>query len=107
MSAVDEYAVRCDGRREFLRIGAVGLGGWMLPEVGRLHRAQTAAAAADRRRPARAKRCLILAMIGGPAHQDTFDLKPDAPAEIRGDFKPIATMVPGIQISEHLPQLAQ
>ena len=46
-------------------------------------------------------------MWGGPAQQDTWDLKPDAPAEIRGEFKPIATKVPGIQICEHFPQLAQ
>src|SRR4030095_11601746 len=46
-------------------------------------------------------------LSGGPSHQDMFDLKPDAPAEFRGEFNPIATNVPGIQICEHLPQLAQ
>lgn len=55
----------------------------------------------------RAKACILLFMWGGPAHQDTWDLKPDAPAEIRGEFQPIATDVPGIQICEHFPQLAQ
>lgn len=55
----------------------------------------------------RAKSCILLFMWGGPAHQDTWDMKPDAPAEIRGEFRPIATKVPGIQICEHFPQLAQ
>ena len=55
----------------------------------------------------RAKSVLLLFMWGGPAHQDTWDLKPDAPAEVRGEFKPISTNVPGIQICEHFPQLAQ
>src|SRR5687768_11737217 len=55
----------------------------------------------------KAKAVILLFMWGGPAHQDTWDLKPDAPAEIRGQFKPIATNVPGIQISEHFPKLAQ
>ena len=54
----------------------------------------------------RAKACIVLFMFGAPAHQDTFDLKPAAPKEIRGEFLPIATSVPGIQIVEHLPQLA-
>ena len=48
----------------------------------------------------------MIFLSGGPPHQDMFDLKMDAPAEIRGEFKPIATKVPGIEICEHLPQLA-
>ena len=55
----------------------------------------------------RAKSCILLFMWGGPAQQETWDLKPDAPAEIRGEFRPIATRVPGIEISEHFPQLAE
>ncbi|MBM4004933.1 MAG: DUF1501 domain-containing protein [Planctomycetes bacterium] len=54
----------------------------------------------------RAKACIMLFMWGGPAHQDTWDLKPDAPAEVRGEFRPIATAVPGITIGEHFPELA-
>ena len=57
------------------------------------------------RRPAKA--CIVLFMWGGPAQQDTWDLKPDAPDEYRGEFKPIPTTVPGLQICEHLPRLAQ
>ncbi len=54
----------------------------------------------------RAKHCIFLFMWGGPAHQDTWDLKPHAPREIRGEFEPISTVVPGLQICEHFPQLA-
>lgn len=54
-----------------------------------------------------AKACIMLFMWGGPAHQDTWDMKPEAPLEIRGEFQPIATKVPGIQICEHFPQLAR
>src|SRR5687768_18096974 len=55
----------------------------------------------------KAKACILLFMWGGPAHQDTWDLKPKAPAEIRGLFQPIQTNVSGIQVCEHLPQLAK
>ena len=55
----------------------------------------------------RAKSCILLFMWGGPAHQDTWDLKPEAPAEIRGEFRPISTVVPGIEIGEHFPLLAR
>jgi uncharacterized protein (DUF1501 family) len=89
------------GRREFLRAGSLGLFGLSLP---RLLEAQAAAAKA---RHGRAKACILLFMWGGPAQQDTWDLKPEAPAEYRGEFKPIATNVPGIRISEHLPLLAR
>lgn len=54
-----------------------------------------------------AKHCIVLFLFGGPAHQDTFDLKPDAPKEVRGEFQPIASQVPDVTISEHLPLLAQ
>src|SRR6185437_1258089 len=55
----------------------------------------------------RARACILLFMWGGPAHQDTWDLKPSAPVEYRGEFRPIATNVPGIQVCEHLPRLAR
>src|SRR5690606_4607980 len=54
----------------------------------------------------RAKSCVLVYLLGGPPHQDMFDLKPDAPAEVRGPFQPIKTNVPGIEICEHLPRLA-
>jgi hypothetical protein len=87
-------------RREFLRAGGLSLFGLGLPSL--LHgRAQPAAP-----RP-RAKACILLFMWGGPAHQDTWDLKPEAPLEYRGEFRPIATTVPGLRICEHLPRLAR
>ena len=90
----------CDGlpRRDFLKIGSLALGGISLPQMLRAE----AAAGASRSH----KAVIMIYLSGGPPHQDTFDLKPDAPSEIRGEFKPIATNVPGIQICEHLPRIA-
>ncbi|MSQ95255.1 MAG: DUF1501 domain-containing protein [Gemmataceae bacterium] len=85
-------------RREFLRAGALSLFGLGLPQMVQ---------AQNNGRPKRAKACILLFMWGGPAQQDTWDMKPDAPADYRGEFRPIATTVPGLQICEHLPRLAQ
>jgi hypothetical protein len=95
----------CDGtnRRDFLRLGALGGLGLSLPELLRVRAAQ----AASTGHFGRAKRCVLLFLTGGPPQSDTFDLKPDAPAEYRGELKPIATNVPGVQISELLPRLAR
>jgi len=100
-------AIGCD-RRAVLRAGSLGLLGLSLPGLlrGRAASAGAAAVGADASF-GRAKNCILLFMWGGPAQQETWDLKPDAPAEIRGEFQPIATRVPGIEISEHFPQLAQ
>jgi hypothetical protein len=88
------------GRREVLRAGSLGLLGLGLP---RLLRARETAP-----RPAgKARACILLFMWGGPAQQDTWDPKPDAPAEYRGEFKTIATSVPGVRVCEHLPRLAR
>src|SRR5882672_8946156 len=91
----------CDGisRRNFLRIGALGLGGLALPQLLR------AEAQAGIRRSHKA--VIMVFLPGGPSHQDMFDLKTDAPSEIRGEFRPIATNVRGIRICEHLPRLAK
>jgi hypothetical protein len=93
----------CDGvtRRDFLRIGSVGaLGlGLGLPQ----YLAQAASAGGH----GKAKAAIFVRLGGGPSHMDTFDLKPDAPDTHRGEFKPIATNVDGIQICEHLPKLAK
>lgn len=90
-------------RRNALRTGALSLFGLTLPE---LLGGRSQAMEKDERSFGRAKSCILLFMWGGPAHQDTWDLKPDAPADIRGEFSPVATNVPGIQICEHFPQLA-
>jgi hypothetical protein len=91
----------CDGvsRRNFLKIGALGLGGLALPD---LLRAEESAGVRKGH-----KAVIMIFLPGGPSHQDMFDLKMDAPSEIRGEFKPISTNVPGIQICEHLPKLAK
>ena len=90
----------CDGlsRRSFLKIGGLAMGGLALPDllraeaqagVGRSHKA-----------------VIMVYLSGGLSHQDTFDLKPDAPEEIRGEFQPIATKLPGVQVGELLPSTA-
>src|SRR5581483_3102905 len=86
-------------RRDWLKLSAAGvsavsLSGWLKVLAGRA--AQT---------PTRHKSCILLWMDGGPSHKDTFDLKPDT--KDGGEFKPIATAVPGIQISEHFPKFAK
>src|SRR5947209_2564604 len=93
----------CDGitRRQALRIGASGLlGGLSLPLLLEM---QAKAATA---RPAPAQACIFIFLEGGPSQLDMWDLKPDAPAEVRGEFRPIRTSVPGTMISEHLPLCA-
>jgi hypothetical protein len=92
---------RCDGvtRREFLRVGAVGALGLSLSDALRM-RAATAAETAPRS-------CILIWLDGGPSHLDSFDLKPEAPIEIRGEFRPIETSVPGMRICEHLPLTAR
>jgi hypothetical protein len=90
----------CDGvtRRDFLRAGGLSVLGLSMADQLALSRAQAA--------PAGPKNCILLFLCGGPSQLDTWDLKPDAPAEIRGPFQPIRTNVPGIEISEHFPRMA-
>ncbi len=91
----------CDGisRRNFLKVGALGLGGLALPQL-----LQAESQMGIRRSH---KAVIMIFLPGGPSQQDIFDLKMDAPKEIRGDFRPIPTKVPGIQICEYLPRLAR
>lgn len=95
-------------RRDVLQAGALGTVGLSLPGLLSA-RALAAGTAADSAGPAfgRAKACIFLFMWGGPSQLETFDPKPDAPAEIRGEFGPIDTNVPGIRIGEHFQQLAR
>src|SRR6201993_1090236 len=90
----------CDrvSRRDFLKIGGLALGGMSLPQILRAE-AQSGISRSH-------KAVIMIFLSGGPPHQDMVDLKPDAPVEIRGEFDPIATNVPGIEICEHLPRLA-
>src|SRR2546422_3186062 len=95
----------CDGitRRETLKAGALSLlGGFTLPELLKLE-----ASASPTARRGAAKSVILLYLLGGAPTQDMYDLKPDAPADIRGEFKPIATDVPGVQICELLPLTAK
>ncbi|MEJ7592592.1 MAG: DUF1501 domain-containing protein [Planctomycetaceae bacterium] len=93
----------CDGvtRRETLKAGTLtALGGFGLPQM-------LSAEAAGAVQGARAKNVIFVFLLGGAATQDMYDLKPDAPAEVRGEFRPIPTTVPGIEVCEHLPNLAR
>jgi hypothetical protein len=104
--SIGDQAVRlCEGmtRRRWLCVGGLGAAGLLLPDLLR---------GRARARPAsgtfgRARSCILCFLFGAPAHQDIWDLKPDAPAEIRGEFKPIASRVPGIRLGEHIPLVAR
>ncbi len=91
----------CDGisRRDFLKIGGLALGGLSLPQI---------LAAEEQSKTGLSHKAVIMVFLaGGPPHQDMVDLKPEAPVEIRGEFKPIPTNVPGVEICEHMPRLAK
>jgi hypothetical protein len=86
-------------RRDFLRLGALGLGGLSLADVLRL-RAQAATRT-------KVRSVIMVCLAGGPSHMDMYDMKPGAPADYRGEFKPIKTNVPGFDICEHMPRQAK
>ncbi|WP_165234170.1 DUF1501 domain-containing protein [Aquisphaera insulae] len=90
----------CDGvsRRDFLRIGGLAMGGLTMPQVLRAEGAGGQPIG---------KSVIMVFLAGGPPHLDMFDLKPEAPAGIRGDYRPIETDVPGLMICEHMPRLAR
>lgn len=90
----------CDNlpRRSFLQVGSLALGGLSLPQILRAEQ--------QSRKSSSHKAVIMIFLAGGPPHQDMFDLKPNAPSEIRGEFSPISTNVPGIQISELMPRVA-
>jgi hypothetical protein len=90
----------CDGvsRRSFLRVGALGIGALSLPNLLR-QQAQAGKSTSS----AKKKAVILVWAAGGPSHIDMYDLKPDAPAEFRGEFKPISTSVTGVEVGEHLP----
>lgn len=102
----------CDGlsRRDMLHVGALGALGLSLPQFMALRAAAATPAVQGeslRVLPAKAQACILVYLFGGPSQLDTFDMKPRAPAECRGPFRPIATSVPGLEICEHFPRLAQ
>lgn len=94
----------CDGlsRRDFVRVGALGTFGLGLPGLLRAEEAR-----ARGKTKAKAKGCILFFLQGGQSQLETFDMKPEAPEQVRGTFRPIATNVPGLQICEHLPRLSK
>ena len=94
----------CDGpsRRTFLLAGGLGGLGWSLPAPS-----HASLSRGDGPGFGRANRCVLLFLTGGPPQHDTWDPKPDAPAEVRGEFRPIATAAPGVYVSEVFPRLAR
>jgi hypothetical protein len=101
LDPLDRQSRFCDGlsRRNFLKIGALGAAGLTLPQLLSL---EARAGIRDSK-----KSVILVYLVGGPPHQDLFDLKPDAPAEIAGPWQPIATSVPGVEICELLPMMAR
>lgn len=103
MNALNRFGgQRCPGtigRRTFLRFGAAGL---TLPQLLQAQALQAASSSTPSN-----KSMIVLWLWGGPSHLETFDMKPEAPSEYRGDLRPIKTNVPGIEICEHLPKLAK
>lgn len=111
----------CDriSRRQLLEVGGLSVVGLTLPALLRVEaagrsgrrlsslRGLSTRAGSTACAPARAKSCIVIFLNGGPSHLDMWDMKPNAPAEVRGEFKPISTPVPGIQLCEHLPRLAK
>jgi hypothetical protein len=86
-------------RRDFIRVGVLGSAGWGLADYFRL-------VDAGEVKNAKATSAIFINLVGGPSHIDTFDPKPDAPQEYRGEFKTIRSKVPGMDLCEHLPKLA-
>lgn len=105
MFSIQSEGVRCcDGlsRRDLLQIGGFGAAGMLLPQL-----LEGQERVGGEKPIGTAKRCILLFMTGGPSQMDTFDLKPEAPAALRGEFKPIKTNVAGVEISEYFPMLAR
>jgi hypothetical protein len=100
----NERVSQCSGlsRRSFLTAGAAGLAGLSLPTLLSLE----AAGAVDTNK-AKIKNCITIFLVGSPGHVDTWDMKPDAPDDVRGKFKPIQTKIPSVHICEHFPLMAR
>jgi hypothetical protein len=99
LHVLDPRSTGPSSRRQWLQLGGLGLMGLSLPGLLRAENSRRSAA------PARS--CVLLLLHGGPSQLDTWDMKPDAPAEVRGEFQPIRTSVAGMHIVEHLPRLAR
>ena len=106
LTILDRPQQLCDGwsRREWLRVGGLGAFGVALPSL--LQARQTATPAGMGEAFGKAKACIVLFLLGGPPQHETWDPKPDAPAEIRGPCKPIPSSVPGLHVGELFPRTA-
>lgn len=98
------FSIHGPTRRELLRAGSLSVLGLTLPDLARLRALAASSPVLARRRR---NSCVFLFLFGGPSHIDLWDMKPEAPEAVRGDFKPTATKVPGIRVCEHLPRLGQ
>jgi hypothetical protein len=110
MLSIGEHGARvCEGlsRRQWLRVGGLGAAGLLLPDLLRGRAAARAWGPADPGSFGRARSCILCFLFGAPAHQDVWDLKPDAPADVRGEFRPVASSVPGVWLGEHVPRVAR
>jgi hypothetical protein len=94
-------------RRDFLQLGIGGVLGLGFADLLRLRANAAESSAPAIKSSGKQVNCIMIWLDGGPSHYETFDPKPDAPSEIRGEFKPISTAVPGVQFSEAVPQLAK
>src|SRR5437667_9823650 len=94
-------------RREYLRVGSLSLAGLTLPELLRVRAEAQLPAPVTEASFGRAKTCIVVFLFGAPAHQDIWDLKPQAPSQYRGEFQPIATCVPCTLVCEYIPRLAR
>src|SRR5262245_44053470 len=102
--------VLCDriSRRDWLRVGGLGILGLSLPNLLRAEDARRRQGSrTSSAKCGRANACILIYLAGGPSQPDMWDMKPALPVEFRGEFKPIATTVPGIQMCEHLPHVAR
>ncbi len=100
----------CDGlsRRDLLKVGALGVGGLTFADVLRARAQATPNPSPGGRGESGSRKSIIMIYLnGGPSHMDMYDMKPDAPVEYRGEFRPIRTNVPGMDICEHLPMQAR
>ena len=104
-SRVGRQALVGFNRRQLVERCGLGLFGWSLPQLFQAR--AKAASTSGQNREARVKSCILIFYYGGPSHLDTFDMKPNAPLEARGEFRSIATTVPGLRVCEHLPRTAR
>src|SRR5437773_2725961 len=106
MLTIQDRSTRlCDGmsRRDWLRVGGLSALGLSLPALLQTRQASAASIVPS---GGRAKSCIVVFLLGGPPQQETWDPKPDAPAEIRGEFKPIPSATPGLFVGELMPRTA-